>query len=171
MKKMGTVIELSKFVPAPAKEPLENFWQRKESHPFAINFVYTPEGFFVVKGRSDEVQQYIDARFPKYLVRYTYWKNGQSRGSWRSNLPIYWSKYNSKLYRSEKHYTLSINTADGFKENVLRVRRIPKVWLPIYDQAEYPKPKPPPQWRSSHNDLSRREKRALGLNKHGVKVK
>jgi hypothetical protein len=176
MKTIGEVIELSKFVPTP-KEPLATWRERKESHPFAIFFVYAPEGFFVVKGRSDEVEKYIKARFPKYVARYTFWKDGESRGNWTSNLPLYWSReYNRNNFRSTKYYVLHMNTATGFKENLLRVRRIPKGWLPIYDQAEFKKPTPvlpiPQQFQSSRNNmntLSLREKRSLGLNKNGEK--
>ena len=135
MKAIGQVIELSKFVPTP-KEPAVTWHQRKESDPFAIFFVYAPEGFFVVKGRSDEVEKHIDKRFSKYLCCYTFWKNGKSRGGWKSNLPLYWTReYNSDSCRLTKYYTLSMNTVNGYKENVLRVRRIPKGWLPIYNEA------------------------------------
>jgi len=123
MKKSMTEIEVGKF------RPLKD--EMGYALPFAIFFVYTESlETFVVKGMSKEVKQYVHKTFPRSFYRYTYWKNGVSRGGWSSPMSLY-------IFRREHNgrllYEISAATKDGFKS--LKVRRVPTRWLPMFGDA------------------------------------
>jgi len=79
------------------------------------------------------------------LYRYTYWKNGLSRGGWHSSGQVYIkqiSEYDIINPRHQNHrYTRKdigkheILIFTGDKPTVLLVRRVPHKWLPVYDKA------------------------------------
>ena len=124
MNPIGTTIELGRF-----KSTRDEY---RHALPFAIYFVYTPNGFYVVKGMSEQVKEGVKGAFPNAVYFYTYWKNGEWRGSWGSTCAIYWTP--EKIGNRTK-YLLSMNTAEGYKPKIMTVRRIPRKWLPVYDQA------------------------------------
>ena len=74
----------------------------RSKNPYALLFVISPKGNFLIKGSSDACQGYVDEHFPVCIYRYTYWQKKSefqaymkeffkidvplslSRGSWRS---------------------------------------------------------------------------------------
>ena len=101
------------------------------SEPFAIYFVFAPEGNFVVKGMADEVWKYINERFPKFICQYTFWHKGESRrGGWKSseNLQLY-------ILKKGKRFYVSMATEEKFEPDMMSFRRVPHRWLPEYDEA------------------------------------
>lgn len=102
--------------------------------PFTIAFVYTPDGSCVVKGMCDDVTDYIKKYFPRCFYRYTHWDNGEHRGDWITprNFGLY---INYKKHNGHMCYHIDISTKNGFKENVLILRRMVHHWLPIFDTA------------------------------------
>jgi hypothetical protein len=124
-KKLMTpnVVDLGDFT--PTKDP-----EFGNADPYCMCFVYTPTKFVLLKGMAFKVEPYLKANYPKAVYRMTYWKDGRSRGFWRSTLRISFSFD----YKNRRH-EISIRMPDG-TEKLMNVRRIPKKWIPFYDQAE-----------------------------------
>lgn len=116
-----------------------NYWYSpyRSAHPWAMYFIYAPEGNFILKGKENKdglpsLNDYIKKHFPICLYRYTYWENGESRGSWRFSCPRMYVEGPSR--RTNRKYEIV-----AFKElekgrKVLTFRRIPKKWLPEYNE-------------------------------------
>ena len=104
------------------------------SQPFAIYFVIAPEGFFVVKGMCEEVDHYVKVCWPRCIYRSTYWKGGISRGDWHV-LGLDMSiepKRRDGIWDHRYYFSGCINGVE--QTDFMVVRRIPKRWLPIYDE-------------------------------------
>jgi hypothetical protein len=103
--------------------------------PFSIAFVYQKQSpLVVVKGAADAVGAYINLNFTRAVYYLTYWQSGKCRGLWKTSadLSIYWSQ---KQIGSRQRWVLSMLTKDGFKDNVLTVRRVPRSWIKEYNYA------------------------------------
>lgn len=100
--------------------------------PFVIVFVYSPEGFTVVKGMCDEAVAYVRAKFVKAVYCITYWKNGCRATLWFSNQRIYFSPIRKK---NRQMTEILIYTDKVVAPEKLIVRRIPRRWLDVYDKA------------------------------------
>ena len=105
------------------------------TQPFVIAFVYTPDGGYVVKGMQQEVDTYIRQRFPKAIWNETHWKNGRSRSHWRSTHKIYIAQRRNPQRNNRPMYRISIFGPDKYLVQEFWVRRVPKKWLDVYDQA------------------------------------
>ena len=155
----------------------------KSTHPFAIYFVYAPEGNFVLKGRSGACEKYIAKHFSKCLYNYTYWHNGESRGGWRFNCKGMYvdtpSERQRQIIRNEaeengnswtyKLYNLRPRIAkyevfayfrDANRElhrKGFEFRRMPRKWIPEFDMLidfiNGKKVKLPQFWSLSNIDL------------------
>jgi len=111
--------------------------------PWTIAFVYTPDGDFVIKGMSEAVKTYVKSHFQKYIVNYTFWKNKsckmligwsripEKRGYWSSSRNIFIS---DRELSGHKKYEINVRTENGTK--IIQVRRVPRKWLDIYNQAK-----------------------------------
>lgn len=135
----------------------------KESHPFAIYYVYTRnEGNFVVKGMSETVKQYVENRWwGNCFYRYTFWKDGHNRGGWIGcGLSLYFSRgfdsgksqnhYKIHVYKTVKKVdsnpseirkawlmlTTKQNDKKLTKSVEISVRRIPHRWISFFNEAE-----------------------------------
>ena len=101
--------------------------------PYAIAFVYHPDGNCVVKGMCDEVETYILQNFPQCFYNMTFWKDGKCRNLWRSPLKLYFTR---KKIDGRRKFSVSMKTKKGkYIDLVTSFRRIPKKWLDIYNQA------------------------------------
>jgi hypothetical protein len=127
------------------------------SEPFAIYYIYTPDGNFIVKGMADEVEEHVKLHFPISFFRSTYWAYGKSRGLWRSFCGIYIQEQrisadevvkricgvrtnDDDLYsRGRIRYVISWQTENGYMPNALILRRMPHKWLPIFDKTIFEK--------------------------------
>jgi len=127
--------------------------ERKTSNAWSIYFVYAPEGNFVIKGRNDKVEGYVKENFPRCIYHYTYWRDGKCRGGWMStvkNFLILSPSHRQGVQRREKedyNYELynprpriqkyEVSVYDPTRRNptqTMEFRRIPKKWLPEYDE-------------------------------------
>ena len=54
----------------------------RTSEPFAIYFVYAPEGNFVIKGMNNDVLKYVNDNFSKCVYNYTFWAYARERVSY-----------------------------------------------------------------------------------------
>lgn len=131
MSKME-VIELSKFRQTPDGSPF-NFWGQRGTQPFAIAFVYSDKGNFVVKGMERAVKKHIENHYPNSVYNMTYWKNGRSRGSWYSPRRIYIDL--KEIAGGKRRYVISI-VRDKKLVQKITVRRVPHKWLDAYNQAD-----------------------------------
>lgn len=110
----------------------------KDTQPFTIAFVYCQDGReYCVKGMMEEVESYIEENYPKSIYRITYWKDGKSRGSWRSpdasGIYVRRSWKNEHDDNSRYGYRVSFKTELGFES--MFFRNFPKRWLRDYDDA------------------------------------
>lgn len=124
-------------------------WYEPASEPFVIAFLITPSGNWIIRGGSDGVRKYIEKNFRQYIVQYTWWQDGLSRSHWSGSEGIFVKELRgtspdrlgerygrSLMCRGErKYFHISLSTIDGFKPSALILRRMPKVWLPEYNQA------------------------------------
>lgn len=138
-----------KSVKSRSMLPVIDVGLRHKGHPLAITFVYSPKGNVAVKGNPDAVYAYIHKHYPVCLYRYSYWRNGQERGSWRMqgvNLrEIHESdwreEYISKFYASvPRHNKFVVMSADG-KRPLFSYRRLPRRWLEDWNNALKPETK------------------------------
>jgi len=109
-------IELSKF--------------EKTKGSYSIYFVYPKNGQpVVIKGMHKYMGPYIKKHYPMALVRYTFWENGRSRGSWCFTCK---GIYVSQNYKSNKRYTVKKYMSNG---NIVtkQFKRLPKKWIPFFD--------------------------------------
>ena len=111
-------------------------------HPWSLYFVYAPCGNYLLKGKSDVVEAYMKKHLPICLYRYTYWKNGEHRGSWRFSFPgMYVEDANPTSNRKYKIFAYKKKSHPSPQEPetmTLTFRRIPKKWLDEYtEMAEF----------------------------------
>lgn len=125
------VIELSKFRKTNDSSS-SGFWGRQGTQPFAIAFVYSDKGNFVVKGMENAVKKHIANHFPNSVYNMTYWKNGQSRDLWLSPKTIY---INLREVNGKFRYVIEIFSDKKLVQRIT-VRRVPHKWLDAYNQAD-----------------------------------
>jgi hypothetical protein len=102
------------------------------ARPWTIYFVYTRHGNFVVKGYSDQVSDYVKLNFPNSFYRYTYWKDGQSRGSWSTTIKdCYIYGPSEGPYAHKKKYSMTF--FKNGKSKIIYFRRIPHQWIEAID--------------------------------------
>ena len=110
---------------------LSDFEKRCPSCPWAIYFIYPKDGEpVVVKGMSKDVVQYVREHYPVALVRYTFWKDGVSRGHWmftNSNHPIRYHEPGRFVMRDGRRWKVMIG------DRTYSFRRLPKRWIPEFD--------------------------------------
>jgi hypothetical protein len=123
-----------------------NFDSPQRGNPFTMCFVISKyKGNLLLKGCHHKIKKYRNTLPKPYIYRYTYWKNGSSRGGWMAEL-----SNDKRLYISEPqhngrprpHWDNTIPRKHSFwgtvkgKENecicLLTLRRIPNKW--IYDE-------------------------------------
>lgn len=111
------------------------------SEPYCIFFVYTPKENFVLKGMYDECKQYIEQRYVRYIARYTMWKDGKNRGSWIACKDMYIRPYREGqlddfgFVDGRVKYKVTIYHSSKKTWSEFKFRRLPKKWLPVYDEA------------------------------------
>jgi hypothetical protein len=104
-------------------------------------FVYSKNhGNFILEGYRGEVEKYLKENYTHYFCYISMWSNGRSRGNWH-----FW-KDNIGIFTPDKHrkdwkymirpYTGGRNqlNADDVKEKTLRFKRLPKRWIPEFNQ-------------------------------------
>ena len=96
--------------------------------PFAIYFIYPRFGKpFIIKGMANDCVDFIDRYHHPCFYRYTYWRNGKSRGAWVSNKHIYFRKSKGN------GYDISVYDKNG-KKVKKHFRRIPRSWIESIEQ-------------------------------------
>ena len=99
--------------------------EERGKHPFSIYFVY-PRGEdpFILKGRSDECEEFLRNYKTPCLYRYSYWRDGTNRGSWRFS---FGGAYVSKNHH---HHRYDIESWDsGSNKLSFSFRRMPHGWV------------------------------------------
>ena len=104
-------------------------WRQRTS-PYAVYFVYAPQGNYMITGYDKKVEPYVDKHFPKCIYRYTFWKKGSSRGSWVFNGVKCYIDTPDKKNNKYVFYSCGVNG----KIEHLKLRRIPNKWIPEYDE-------------------------------------
>jgi len=111
---------------------------------FALYFVYSKHnGNFILRGYSDEVENYLKKNYTHYFFYNSLWSNGQSRGHWRfwkdsvyfltpSRREKRW-KYEVVRFKSTGYFN-SLEELKHQKEIRLTFKRLPKQWIPKFDQ-------------------------------------
>jgi hypothetical protein len=123
------------------------------TQPFTISFVLTPDNTWrVVKGMSDDVDEYVKKHFPICLCNKTYWKNGKSRSHWTFygiQAYISWRKkvenrlrhdFSDEAYQKHRKARLAFQLmvfppGNEGKPTIQWFRRVPRKWLDVYNLA------------------------------------
>ena len=110
----------------------------ERSQPYAIYYVYAEHENFIVKGMSDDVSEWLNKykkNCDKYFYRYTYWKDGISRGGWMSSKDMRISRhpYNNSDFRKRGKYYISIKFNGTWLTDHIVLRRMPNKWIPEFD--------------------------------------
>jgi hypothetical protein len=103
-------------------------------------FVYSKNhGNFILKGYRGEVDKYLKKNYTHYFCYVSMWHHGRTRGHWnfwKPDVTIYEpSKSNRECkwkYRIIK-YSKSYNSYHNDKEIEIRLKRLPKKWIPEFD--------------------------------------
>ena len=123
-------------------------WEKTgRSEPYCMLFVYTPTDNILIKGMPDACNRYVDQHYPICVYRYTYWKNGVSRGTWRCGKGM---RMDIHKVREDNHSRFG-DIGDGRKVwevttyvpgsgrmiegRTVRIRRLPHRWISLYDEA------------------------------------
>ncbi len=109
-------------------------WSPNKTQPFCMIFAITPEGNFLLTGMEKETKTYLRQRFTQFIARYTYWKNGENRGGWLSSKGIQVQKSNIPFGKNKPKTQVTIFKSPT-NPVTLEFRRLPKKWLPVYNQA------------------------------------
>jgi hypothetical protein len=123
-----------------------------DNDPFTICFVYHPNGVFVVKGMSSDVDLYVLKHYPKSIQYMSYWKNGVSRGHFHSYLFFqvrpsdeYQNEYNKQrrqyldggpFPKVRNRYDVLIRRKGRWGKVLRNVRRVPRKWLKEYEEID-----------------------------------
>ncbi len=110
-------------------------------------FVYSKNhGNFILKGFSDEVKKYLKKHYTHYFYYISMWCDGKSRGYWhfwKNCVTIF--EPNRRLKRNKRYkYVVhksfnggTYNDLSGLKQEKpieLKFKRLPKQWIPEFDQ-------------------------------------
>lgn len=103
-------------------------YRPNQGYQYCIIFAYAKNGNFIIKGDFPRVI----SELRKYLCVYrlTSWKNGKSRGYWRTNIPGMQIVKDIK----NKRVVNKIYYGNAY-ENFRLFRHIPKKWISFYDEA------------------------------------
>ena len=111
---------------------------------FALCFVISPEGNFIIKGEDDICRKYINQHYPVCIFRQERYQKTRHWGLWRANgfclfhrnhglNTFVWTCYNGLVYpfenRSSRFVLTNRDMSKGFS-----YRRLPKKWLPEWNQ-------------------------------------
>jgi hypothetical protein len=114
---------------------------------YTLAFVYSKHnGNFILRGYRGEVEKFLKENYTNYFVYISMWSHGQSRGTWhfwKENVGI----FEPSKRRKDWKYVVRPYLGGGFlsrfeRERVekeaekksLRFKRLPKRWIPEFDQ-------------------------------------
>ena len=107
---------------------------------YTLAFVYSNKGNFLVKGYYREVKKYLNDKYiakgHKFFVNYSLQYNGVNRDIWTTsneNVTIFEPDRKSKTFRKWRFY--KSNGIFGTGKTVFKFKRLPKRWLPIFDDV------------------------------------
>jgi len=106
-------------------------------HAYAMYWVYTPNGDFLVKGMFHKVEKWIEENVERGIYNYTFWDSGCRCSHWRSTrgLSIYFEK---KVVKNQWRWVVSMQTKDDKWVSVAKTfRRVPHKWIPLYDESRF----------------------------------
>lgn len=112
---------------------------------YCMIFVYSKyKDNFIVKGYLREVQEYLKKNHTHYFAYLSMWNNGESRGHWffwKDDVSIYSPKKPSKydyFPARKKYQVVKYNghrySSDSEREIELEFKRLPKRWIPEFNQ-------------------------------------
>jgi hypothetical protein len=101
---------------------------------YCLFFIYSKyKGNFIIKGYRREVEKYLKENYTHYFYYVSMWHNGKPRGHWK-----FWKEVTifepSKLYKSWKYRFVKYNRNDGKREIELSFKRMPKRWIPEFNE-------------------------------------
>jgi hypothetical protein len=108
---------------------------------YCLCFVYSKyKGNFVLKGYVREVQEYLKKNYTHYFYNLSLWHYGQNRDIW-----YFWKddvgvfdvsiKERKKGKKTQvRPYSDSVLTEEELETKTFKFRRLPKRWIPEFDQ-------------------------------------
>lgn len=112
-------------------DPIYN-WKAQGPGPWCMMFVYAPQGNFLLKGWSVDVTSYRERNFQTCLTNIVYYLRTYKKrfNYWRLYIP---SKSIQILEPKRSHRCfLFIETGRKAIEPYLKLRKIPKKWIPEF---------------------------------------
>jgi hypothetical protein len=107
---------------------------------YCLCFVYSKyNGNFVIKGYMREVEEYLKKNYTHYFCNYSLWHMGQNRDIWhfwKKDIAIFdvSIKERRKGKKTEvRPYMDSEPDEEVLKAKTFKFRRLPKRWIPIFD--------------------------------------
>lgn len=113
---------------------------------FVLCFVYSKQhGNFILRGYVKEVQEYLKQHYTHYFYYLSMWNSGRSRGYWcfwKDGVSIFppvrrgknkKRQYIFRKYHESGHYN-DLALLKLQKEVELRFKRLPKQWIPEFNQ-------------------------------------
>jgi len=106
-----------------------NFHDHGGSGPFSIAFGYSPNGNFVFFGKSHFLYNYINEHFEKAVVNFYFISIGMS--CWHVFCKDCIIQIHKPCKKTNRKFVFTKNYSGKI---LLKLRRIPKKWIPEYDQ-------------------------------------
>lgn len=100
---------------------------------YALAFVYSNTGNYLVKGYHDEVKAYVRENFKKYFVNYSLWWQGHHREIWK-----FWKEsvgvFSPSGVFKHKKWEIRRYMMGGVTDGpIVRFKRLPKCWVKELD--------------------------------------
>jgi len=113
-----------------------NFHDQSGIGPFTLSFVYSPNGNFVFFGKIHFLYNYIEEHFEKAIVNLYFTSRGRS--CWHFFCKDCIIQIHKPCKETDRKFVFTRNYSG---KTLLKLRRIPKKWIPEYDKMieEYKK--------------------------------
>lgn len=124
------------------KKSVEPYVGRIYTNPWTTQFLYTKNQNYNLIGYPNDMKKWKENNLSgqPYIERYDYWKDGKSRGAWQfCNTSIHikrpspYPDDSRSLPSFKRHFSFFVSI-NGHYQLVLKLRQIPKKWIPEYDQ-------------------------------------
>jgi hypothetical protein len=105
---------------------------KKPYDAYALAFVYTPEGNFLIKGFVTEIKEYLKSKHPRYFGSFNLYHKGKKRTLWYfgDNGFIISPRRENGYYTSKsKYWRFKLY---GFTKTI-QFKKLPNKWVSILD--------------------------------------
>lgn len=108
---------------------------------FALTFVYSNKGNFLIKGFWGETEAYLDKLVQdglKFYYQYSFYKDGKKRFTytnfWKRSVSVLAPEKDTWGNRHRNKFVIKKLNKYGHWETILEFKRLPKRWIPEFEK-------------------------------------